>query len=149
METAKVDIRKLQMLNDRINQCIDSLNQVRLSVHGLSHSTGGSPFLPQGFNPQGFNPPSPWYPNAFAQAYPSVFAQGPLSGFAHSSPGLGSTPGFVPGATPFPSPFAGLSHSSPEEAFARQAWTDPLLAVRIAQTFPYAQYPVPPVVTIY
>src|SRR6266496_1475658 len=36
METAKVDIRKLQLLNDRINQCIDALNQVRLSVHGLS-----------------------------------------------------------------------------------------------------------------
>ena len=36
METAKVDIRKLQLLNDRINQCIEALNQVRLSVHGLS-----------------------------------------------------------------------------------------------------------------
>jgi hypothetical protein len=32
---AKVDIRKLQLLNDRINQTIDALNQVRLTVHGL------------------------------------------------------------------------------------------------------------------
>jgi len=40
METAKVDIRKLQLLNDRINQCLEALQQVRYSVHGLSHSTG-------------------------------------------------------------------------------------------------------------
>ncbi len=43
METAKVDIRKLQLLNDRINQCIDALNQVRLSVHGLSGASTGVP----------------------------------------------------------------------------------------------------------
>jgi hypothetical protein len=35
METARVDIRKLQLLNDRINQTIDALNQVRFSVHGV------------------------------------------------------------------------------------------------------------------
>ena len=40
METAKVDIRKLQLLNDRINQCIDALSQVRLSVHGLTNVAG-------------------------------------------------------------------------------------------------------------
>jgi hypothetical protein len=40
--TAKVDIRRLQLLNDRIAQTIEALNQVRLSVHGLglSHTTG-------------------------------------------------------------------------------------------------------------
>ena len=32
---AKVDIRKLQLLNDRIAQTIDALNQVRLSVYGI------------------------------------------------------------------------------------------------------------------
>ncbi len=37
---ARVDIKKLQLLNDRIVQTIDALNQVRLTVHGLSHSTG-------------------------------------------------------------------------------------------------------------
>ena len=46
METAKVDIRKLQLLNDRINQTIDALNQVRLSVHGLSHTSGINPNVP-------------------------------------------------------------------------------------------------------
>ena len=63
METAKVDIRKLQLLNDRINQCIDALNQVRLSVHGLSHTTAAPPFpgaqagfLQAGINPLAQNP---------------------------------------------------------------------------------------------
>src|SRR5690242_14280750 len=45
---AKVDVRKLQILNDRINQTIDALNQVRLSVHGLGHT---------GVNPQGYGVP--------------------------------------------------------------------------------------------
>lgn len=40
METAKVDVRKLQLLNDRINQTIDALQQVRLSVHGLQATPG-------------------------------------------------------------------------------------------------------------
>lgn len=54
---AKVDVRKLQVLNDRINQTIDALNQVRLSVHGvqgLGH-TGVPPQL--GFLTQGFGIP--------------------------------------------------------------------------------------------
>jgi hypothetical protein len=68
---AKVDIRKLQLLNDRINQTIDALNQVRLSVHGLSQTAGvqgqvpgfgmGVPFgglgvsgIQGGFGPQAF-----------------------------------------------------------------------------------------------
>ncbi len=38
---AKVDLRKLQLLNDRINQTIEALNQVRLSVYGLQHTSGG------------------------------------------------------------------------------------------------------------
>jgi hypothetical protein len=41
MDMAKVDIRKLQLLNDRIAQTIDALNQVRMSVHGLQHTTAG------------------------------------------------------------------------------------------------------------
>jgi len=53
---AKVDVRKLQILNDRINQTIDALNQVRLSVHGLGHtgqSQGMNPFT-QGLGQQPF-----------------------------------------------------------------------------------------------
>jgi hypothetical protein len=55
METAKVDIRKLQTLNDCINRTIEALNQVRLSVHGagLSHSGLGV----QGLGVQGLGVP--------------------------------------------------------------------------------------------
>ena len=140
METAKVDIRKLQVLNDRINQCIDALNQVRLSVHGLSHAPQGQ-FGTQGINPLQQGPFG--YPGAGPMGF-SPF----LSGVSHSSPVVAS-PAFLPGTLPGISPFAGLSHSSPEEAFARPAWADPLLAFRIAQTFPYAQYPYPAVVTVF
>ena len=38
METVKVDIQKLQLLNDRVAQTIDALNQVRMSVYGIQHS---------------------------------------------------------------------------------------------------------------
>lgn len=53
---AKVDVRKLQILNDRINQTIDALNQVRMSVHGLGHTGGAqplmNPFVGQGLGQQ-------------------------------------------------------------------------------------------------
>jgi len=53
---AKVDVRKLQVLNDRINQTIDALNQVRLSVHGVQGL--GHTGIPQpGFMSQGFGFP--------------------------------------------------------------------------------------------
>jgi hypothetical protein len=59
---ARVDVRKLQILNDRINQTIDALNQVRLSVHGLGHSPVQNPigFAGPGYGPQqGFGMQSP------------------------------------------------------------------------------------------
>jgi len=52
METAKVDIQKLQLLNDRIAQAFDALNQVRFSVHGLSHSSQIPGFGQQGIGQQ-------------------------------------------------------------------------------------------------
>ena len=162
METAKVDIRKLQLLNDRINQCIDALNQVRLSVHGLSqglsHTSpqsqigvnpvspyaqgfGANPFLQTGVNPFG-NPFGQTGVNPFAQV---GFGQMPIGqGFA---PGLSHTSQspFAQAGNPY------LSALSPEalEATARPIWADPILTARITQTFPYAQFPVPPVVSIY
>src|SRR2546428_2254045 len=51
---AKVDVRKLQILNDRINQTIDALNQVRVSVHGLGHTSGTHPVSPLNFLGQGY-----------------------------------------------------------------------------------------------
>jgi hypothetical protein len=146
METAKVDIRKLQILNDRINQCIDALNQVRLSVHGLAHSGGLQG--PQGFSPQGFGPglSSPFGLQGIG---PSPLTQGFAPGFSHSTGFMGGIGGFPP--TMGWNPYLGLSHTSPEifEASSRAALADPFLVARIAQTFPYAQLPVPPVVTIY
>lgn len=150
METAKVDIRKLQLLTDRVNQCLDALNQVRFSVYGLSHTGAG---INAGIN----------------QAGPF----GPVGQIGQ--PGLGYGPGINPGinpmsafgavpyaqtATPFAPgfsawnqaiPSAGLSHSGAEidPWSARSLYGDPLLAARVAQTFPYAQSATPPLVSFY
>jgi hypothetical protein len=142
METAKVDIRKLQLLNDRINQLFDALNQVRLSVHGLSHT---APMAP------GTIPGYPMMQVPFAQ-FP--VAPGYFPGISHTA-ALPPTPGmFVPGLAPqapmqLPwQPFLGLSHTSPED-YTRTWMTDPFFATKIGQTFPYAQFVLPPVVPIY
>lgn len=174
METAKVDIRRLQLLNDRINQCLDALNQVRLSVHGLSHSgiapevTGaGFPLTqdPRLGDPRLADP-------RFAAGMFAAPIQAPAwgQGLAHSAPGYGAAGygaapgygiygtipgGFWPGMTPQaqgPLGFApgGLSHTGAElEGFNRPSWGDPFLAVKVAQTFPYARFVVPPVVALY
>jgi hypothetical protein len=187
METAKVDIRKLQLLNDRINQTIDALNQVRLSVHGLSHTSGINPNVPNvgtaafglgaGAQQVGFQQvPQVGFPQIQQPGFPQVFG----GGLSHTPPFFGAVQGgmnpyagiglqgglnpyagiggVAPGWNPYLAQmgpigqFGGLSHSNaPEslEAFARPAWNDPLLAVKVAQTFPYAQFAVPPVVTLY
>jgi hypothetical protein len=191
METAKVDIRKLQLLNDRINQCIEAFGQVRLSVHGLSSGFGqqgiqglqGQPqpnpwlqgqqqgvpgyfgpqsFVPQFIGPQSFAPqpfaPQPFAPQPFApQPFaPQFFGQQTLpypvpqnvgfagvpQGLAHTSAlgpqqqGLGPLTGL--GQIPWPSPI-GLSHSNPEDVYARGPLSDPYVASR-GQTFPYAHF---------
>ncbi len=113
METAKVDIEKLQLLNDRINQTIEALNQVRMSVHGLqSARTGqipGSQFGGFGLSHSGIGghipgvqPQSLWGQQApwFQQSY---------------------QPGF------------GLSHS----AFDPYRQVDPTAYARFVQTFPF------------
>ncbi len=150
MDTAKVDIRKLQLLNDRINQCIDALNQVRLSVHGLSH-TSPSPQLTgmQGVNPWSQNPVlgpgSTGYallpqPGAFG------FQQAPyVAGLSHTS--QAGIPVPIGGVHPLAA-FGGAAGES-FDISPRPVWADPLLAARIGQTFPYAYVSIPPVVTIY
>jgi hypothetical protein len=175
METAKVDIRKLQLLNDRINQCIDALNQVRLSVHGLSGTAAGvqggvGAGQTPGFGAEyGFGlthsglGQNPFAQNPFAQSGIGQYAQSglgqtgavPFASPFGPTPTQGYFPGFIP--TGFPQQptaaafgigvnplVAGLAHTSPVPM-----WVDPLLSARIAQTFPYAQLPIPPVVTIY
>jgi hypothetical protein len=162
---AKVDIRRLQMLNDRIAQTLDALNQVRLSVHavgqtspipgfgigfpgfGLSHTTApvaGVGQVPFGQVP--FGQVTPWYGNAVfpqqlshAQTFPqNIFGQQ-----------LG---------------WNGLSHTTPEQVFgvgvgnignnignqtginaANTAFgVDPFFQQRMFQTFPFAQWALTP-----
>ena len=88
---AKVDVRKLQILNDRINQTIDALNQVRLSVHGLGHTSGLQP------------PFSPFQPQGYGMQQPYGMGGVPGYGIQQGFPGFGSQ-------TPFGSPF-GFQHS--------------------------------------
>lgn len=136
---AKVDIRKLQLLNDRICQTIEALNQVRLSVHGIAHSVGGVGAVP-GINPMigtlpGVNPTLGLVPNV---------------GF-----GLGTTPvTMTPQQLPvFPQTFGlgGLSHTDvdvfgrPVDSFGVLNTVNPLLAARLAGLFPYAFSPINPI----
>jgi hypothetical protein len=186
METAKVDIRKLQLLNDRINQCIDALSQVRLSVHGLSHTAGINPNVPLQASAFGIQDPrfnmgigqqqgqqQVGIPQPFGTglSHTPLFFGGPQQvGFNPYAPfagwggvqagvnpyaGIGAgIGGFQGGMNPY-LPFAqlgGLSHTSGTElpeAYLRPTWSDPLLAAKVAQTFPYAQFAVPPVVALY
>ncbi|MCS6913732.1 MAG: hypothetical protein RMK29_20120 [Myxococcales bacterium] len=167
METAKVDIRKLQLLNDRIVQTIDALNQVRLSVHGLGLShTAGFPLgtttfpvaqtlspIPTAYNPYAYQAQTiqPMLPQYQTLPY--------TTGLAHSTPYFGQLP-FIPYATPF-APFGyqtqttplfgyGLSHTTaetfdPTRFSAYQTGTiDPLLASRLNQSFPFVWAPFTP-----
>jgi hypothetical protein len=147
METAKVDVRKLQLLNDRVIQCIEALNQVRLSVHGLSHTgipTGYgaqvSPFAPVG---------QPGQISPFGLSHTGFAPQVPYAAqvpFAPQVPFYGAGfPQIQPMATPPWLGGAGLSHTGAEIGQVGQIGqlTDPFWAVRVLQTFPYLQYPVP------
>jgi len=109
METVKVDMQKLQLLNDRIAQTIDALNQLRLSVHGIQHSPspiGWGPNVGMGYGSfNTFSPYGAYNPVAFAQP---TFGQ----------------PTFV---QPYGSPFVGgLQHTSPVTGYwPQQTWTQP------------------------
>jgi hypothetical protein len=150
METAKVDLRKLQLLNDRITQVIDALNQVRFSVHGLQHTAGYWP----GYNTAGLGwGVSPW--NNTTQ-FGTPFVNAPGAGINGISPG-----GFPPSMTMTGQvPGIGLSHTAAETgldpllaqqmaARLAQPWPVPgafpyAQAVQFAQTFPWAYVPVSP-----
>lgn len=117
---AKVDVRKLQLLNDRITQVMDALNQVRFSVHGLTHTAApiGQPM--PGFQLGQFGIPQP--PQLIQQQIPYGLGQpwGQFGipqpaqlGFQQQTPyglgqpfGLQHTPYYtgVPGWMPFGQP---------------------------------------------
>src|SRR5882724_5399078 len=168
METAKVDVRKLQLLNDRITQCLDALNQVRLSVHGLSHTQANAPIgavggigtIGQG---AGFVDPrfsDPRFGYGMTPGVPGFGAgQGFGGGLAHSPylpPPVGAFSGLQPGNPPFPmwNLPVGLSHTGltgieADSAYNRPLWADPVLSAKVAQTFPFVQYGLPPLVPVY
>lgn len=114
MEMVKVEIQKLQLLNDRIAQTIEALNQVRMSMQGIQHTQ---------FTPYGY-PPTPF---GFAQqqqfgqqAYGQPFTQAPVP--------LPVPYGVQGYGTPWtPSPFGGIQHTAWDptwqtRATAMQAW---------------------------
>jgi len=166
METARVDIRKLQLLNDKINQCLDALNQVRLTVHGLSHSgaqTGGAAIgQPIGQSMSGFGAIDPRFATQNLGAT-GIGAQGYGAGLSHSpfaqSPfGQPFAPAYgVPqqGAFPFAGQAIpqggqqGLGHTDAEAIYGRPFWADPMIANRVKETFPFVGYALPPIVSLY
>jgi hypothetical protein len=116
METARVDIRKLQLLNDRINQTIDALNQVRFSVHGVQAVPNAVTGLGIGHTTPTVNP---YFANPYlAQQVNPFLAQ----------------QAWTMGVNPFTAFGNGLGHTSPETL-------DPTFAYgRINQTFPFAPW---------
>jgi len=122
MDTAKVDIRKLQLLNDRINQVIDALNQVRLSVHGLGLSHTSAPWL------QGAAWPQAYGMNAAIGAQVPFgqvpFAQGAYGQSAYGQlpygQGLAHTTGFIP-QSPFFAPLGLQANQIGIPGFVNQA----------------------------
>lgn len=149
METVKVDIQKLQLLNDRIAQTIEALNQVRMSVHGIQH-THATP-SPWGYGAAyGLTPPL-----GCAVPFVSPFAATPYPATPYATSPFTATP--YP-ATPYgASPLGGIQHTSASmvsptvggwtmpyggNGVSQVAW-DPGWHARAAQTFPLVQYPYP------
>jgi hypothetical protein len=148
---AKVDVRKLQLLNDRITQTIEALNQVRLSVHGLGHTPPAMPFTPSpipfpayGF---GMTPSFPPFPGVTPSFPPFPGVVPPAFGLQHTpfvpfTPYTPFTPFNLPNIPGFVPPFlGGLSHTSPElieQKLLEIRAADPY---RMIQTFPFINTP--------
>ena len=134
METAKVDIRKLQTLNDCINRTIEALNQVRLSVHGAG---------PQAF---GMGPGVGGIAHAAAGGYYPQLGQFPQAG--SYNPAAAQYAGQYGGAAPYAShgaisPLAywsqqGLGHTA--TAGSAYDYADPYATARMSQTFPFVHW---------
>jgi hypothetical protein len=111
MEMVKVDVQKLQLLNDRIAQTIDALNQVRLSVHGIQHSSQTAPWgTPYGAPAYGVSPYGLQQQPSYGAPFPPSFAQvSPFGQFAPFSPygaGIQHTTGYPTGyQTGYPTGF--------------------------------------------
>jgi hypothetical protein len=141
---ARVDVRKLQILNDRINQTIDALSQVRLSVHGLAH-TGVPPTM---FQPFGMIPPTPGYGAIPPIPGPIGLSHTPYTPFVNplfnvptpfASPfvnPVSPTPGITPNWIPTPWT-GGLLHSPLDPLELKLLEMRALDPIRIRETFPF------------
>lgn len=154
MDTVKIDIQKLQLLNDRISQTIDALNQVRVSTHGLQHSSGqiGASQIgaaPWGQPQLGVGIPFAGYPqqqlgaSAFYGQPQALPIQAMGAGLEHTTPTFinpaASAVGLGPvsqGPLAYASRGMGISHTAPV--------VDPYGQMRAQVTFPFAQYAFPP-----
>lgn len=149
METAKVDFRKLQLLNDRINQTIDAMNQLRVSVHGLGAQMGvptQTPFVP-GLSHTGVIPQIPWIPG-LSQMYPQT-----LAGIPQYNPYTAYGQSAQVSQIPWLNPLAniGLSHTGFDTADLSRLGTpygalDPFTLARVTAAFPFALAPFCPTV---
>ena len=131
---AKVDMRRLQLLNDRIAQVMDALNQVRFSVHGLQHSVPTTTQF------------TPWTQQAFGLGLGGI-----------NNIGLQQGLGMHPIHQNWVNPLVGLSHSPYEQVdpsialrgidptSAYRFGIDPYTTARVAQTFPFAYSAVAPI----
>ncbi|MGE5183587.1 MAG: hypothetical protein ACM31C_16055 [Acidobacteriota bacterium] len=115
METVKVDMQKLQLLNDRIAQTIEALNQLRLSVHGIQHTP--SQMTPWGV-PVSFGQ-SPWGQSPWGQP---AFGQPAFGQPSFGQPGYGQS-----FASPYNVGFGGISHSSFEPTWWQTRQTMPTM----------------------
>jgi len=130
MQTATVDIRRLQILNDSINRTIDALNQVRLSVYGsvtpnalgvspamggLAHAAAQNPFVTNPYTNQFVNP----YTSPFGGAVSNALSNPYANAYANQYSTFANT---------------GLGHT----AFG--SYADPYTTARIAQTFPFLNW---------
>lgn len=163
---AKVDIRKLQILNDRINQTIDALSQVRMSVHGLGHTAIPTPIMNPfgtipGFGypayptlpvpPIGVTPPVPPIPGSVGLSHtpftpfvnplfnlPTPYPTPFVNPLLSQVPTPGITPSWTP--TPWTGFGTGLFHSTIDPLELRMLEARALDPFRIRETFPFLVY---------
>ena len=137
---AKVDVRKLQLLNDRIAQTIEALNQVRLSVYGLSHTPAlpsTIPFVPTAVPYPGYGAMAPGF-----APYQAMFPGLQHTPYTPPTPFNQFTPWALPSISGFTPPFmGGLSHTSPELFDPRFIEFKSIDPYRMAQTFPNINTP--------
>lgn len=135
--TARIDMQRLQLLNDRLCQTLDALNQVRISAHnigtanpflaGYGYNTAYNPTL--GYAPAFVNPAfgynslptvaNPWMTGSAVNAWNPFYTQGigqiPGAHMPFTTPYVGgynpAFTGYVPSYTPSyaPSYAAGFS----------------------------------------